>query len=77
MLKSIKRITETKNDITGYSPVLSRVYANRNVKSENELDYSINKLHPFDQLKGISEGVSLISDAIKNIVSSVFLVYSM
>ncbi|MDH5370183.1 MAG: single-stranded-DNA-specific exonuclease RecJ, partial [Gammaproteobacteria bacterium] len=66
MLKSIKRVAEIKNDITGYSSVLSRVYANRNVKSKNELDYSINKLHPFEQLKGISEAVLLLSDAVKN-----------
>jgi single-stranded-DNA-specific exonuclease len=66
MLKSIKRIPESKKNITGLSSVLNRVYTNRNIQSKDELDYSINKLHPFDQLKGISEAVSLISDAIKN-----------
>ncbi len=66
MHKSIKRIEKKQEEITGLSSVLNRVYANRNVKSEDELDYSISKLLPFNQLKGISEAAILISDAIKN-----------
>ena len=66
MHKSIKRIIQKQDGITGLSSVLNRVYANRNVKSENELDYSISKLLPFNQLKGISEAAALICDAIKN-----------
>jgi single-stranded-DNA-specific exonuclease len=46
--------------------VLNRVYANRNINSEDELDYSISNLLPFDQLKGISEAAAIISNAIKN-----------
>ena len=65
MLKSIKRVSDSGTGITSLSSVLNRVYSNRNIQSVNELDYSIKKLHPFDQLKGISEAVSLISDAIK------------
>lgn len=66
MHKSIKRIEKKQEEITGLSSVLNRVYANRNIKSEDELDYSISKLLPFNQLKGISEAATLISDAIKN-----------
>lgn len=66
MHKSIKRIEKKQEEITGLSSVLNRVYTNRNIKSEDELDYSINKLLPFNQLKGISEAAILISDAIKN-----------
>ena len=66
MHKSIKRISNTENDLPGISSVLNRVYVNRNIQSEDELDYSISKLLPFDKLKGISEAASLISDAIKN-----------
>lgn len=65
MLKSIKRISDSGIGITSLSSVLNRVYSNRNIQTEDELDYSIKKLHPFDQLKGISEAVSLISDAIQ------------
>ena len=66
MHKSIKRVSQTSRKIAGFSSVLSRVYANRNVQSETELDYSISKLLPFDQLKGITGAASLISDAIIN-----------
>ncbi|GMR15831.1 MAG: hypothetical protein BMS9Abin31_0125 [Gammaproteobacteria bacterium] len=66
MHKTIKRIEKKQEAITELSSVLNRVYANRNIKSENELDYSISKLLPFEQLKGIAEAAALISDAIKN-----------
>jgi len=66
MHKSIKRIAKKQDGITEFSSVLNRVYANRNVKSEEELNYSISKLLPFDKLKGISEAAALIADAIKN-----------
>lgn len=65
MHKSIKRISTINREISGFSSVLNRVYVNRNIQSEDELDYSISKLLPFDQLKGISEASSLIADAIK------------
>ena len=65
MHKSIKRISKATKEISGFSSVLNRVYVNRNIQSEDELDYSISKLLPFDQLKGISEAASLIAEAIK------------
>ena len=49
----------------GLTSVLSRVYANRNIRSESELDYSIAKLLPFNLLKDIDNAVKIISDAIK------------
>ena len=66
MHKSIKRISTVNREISGFSSVLNRVYVNRNIQSEDELDYSINKLLPFEQLKGVKEAASLMSDAIKN-----------
>ena len=66
MPKSIKRISSKQKTTTGFSSVLNRVYANRNINSENELNYSISHLLPFAQLKGITEAASLISDALKN-----------
>ncbi len=66
MHKTIKRIEKKQEGITEYSSVLNRVYTNRDIKSEDELDYSISKLLPFAQLKGITEAAGLISDAIKN-----------
>ncbi len=65
MHKSIKRISKEQKEITGLSSVLNRVYANRNIQSVDCLYYSINKLLPFSQLKGIKEAAMLIGDAIK------------
>ena len=67
MNKSIKRIpVKIDNNLTEFSSVLNRVYANRNIQSKNDLDYSIHQLLPFEKLKGISEAAKLIVDAIKN-----------
>ena len=66
MNKSIKRIPQKHEGLTKFSSVLNRVYANRDIKSESDLDYSISQLLPFTQLKGISEAAKLIADAIKN-----------
>ncbi len=66
MHKSIKRMSVKQEKMMGFSSVLNRVYANRNIQSEEELNYSINQLLPFDKLKGIIEAVALIADAIKN-----------
>lgn len=64
MNKSIKRINNKKD--SSLSTVLSRVYSNRKVLSEDELNYSIGKLLPFEKLKGITEAATIIADAIKN-----------
>lgn len=66
MIKSIKRILNEQEKIAGFSSVLNRVYANRNIKSKNDLDYSISKLLPYAQLKDIDKAAVLISDALKN-----------
>lgn len=66
MNKSIKRISKNNQSLTGFSSVLNRVYANRNIQSEDDLNYSIGKLLPFEKLKGITEAAKLIADAIKN-----------
>lgn len=66
MNRSIKRIPEKNESLTDFSSVLNRVYANRNIHSKDELDYSISQLHPIDQLKGISEAADLIATAIKS-----------
>lgn len=59
--------------MTTFSSVLNRVYANRNIQSEHELEYSISNLLPYTQLKGISEASTLICDAIKNQLSIVIV----
>lgn len=73
MNKSIKRILSSQENMKSFSSVLNRVYANRNVQSEDELQYSIANLLPYTDLKGISEAASIISDAIKNQLSIVIV----
>lgn len=73
MNKSIKRISSSQENMQSFSSVLNRVYANRNIQSEDELQYSIANLLPYTDLKGISEATSIISDSIKNQLSIVIV----
>lgn len=66
MNKSIKRIPKSNESLTEFSSVLNRVYSNRNIQSEEDLNYSIGKLLPFEKLKGITAAATLIANAIKN-----------
>ncbi len=51
------------NDI---HPVLKRIYAARDIKSIDDLNYSLKMLLPFESLSNIQEAVALLADAIKN-----------
>ncbi len=56
------------NDVSfpeGIHPVLQRIYAARNIKSESELDYSLQGLLPFDSLLGIEQAVNLLVNALQ------------
>lgn len=64
MNTTIKRIT-TDSNIDDSVSLLKRVYANRKIVSDNELDYSIANLLPYDKLKGIGQAADLIVEAIK------------
>ena len=67
MNKSIKRSpVKIDNNLSEFSSVLNRVYANRNIQSKDDLNYSISQLLPFEKLKGITEAATLIVDAIRN-----------
>lgn len=46
-------------------PVLARVYAARNVRSPEELDYSLRRLHHPRALKGIDAAVALLAQALR------------
>jgi single-stranded-DNA-specific exonuclease len=46
-------------------PVLKRVYAARNIKSAEELDYSLASLLPFNTLSNINKAVGLLEEALK------------
>ena len=67
MPPEIKRRTPTEaidlpNDI---HPVLRRIYAARDVKTADDLDYSLQKLLPYKDLSNIHEAVALLAEAIK------------
>ncbi len=51
------------NDI---HPVLKRIYAARDIKTADDLNYSLQKLLPYEDLSNIKEAVTLLAEAIKN-----------
>lgn len=46
-------------------PILRRVFAARQVKSIQEIDCSLDKLHPYQSLRGIDDAVQLLTEAIQ------------
>ena len=48
----------------GLHPVLARIYAARGVRDARELDYRLQHLPPFDQLRDIRGAVELIAEAL-------------
>ena len=46
-------------------PLLKRIYQARNISDANQLDYGLNRLLPYQQLKNIDEAVALLSQALK------------
>ncbi len=47
-------------------PVLRRIYASRDIRSAEDLDYSLNGLLPVDKLTDIDKATDLLCDAIQN-----------
>ena len=45
-------------------PVLKRIYASRNIKSSEDLDYSLGSLIPYEELGGIDDAVILLQEMI-------------
>ena len=45
-------------------PVLKRIYASRNIKSSEDLDYSLGSLIPYEELGGIDNAVILLQEMI-------------
>lgn len=58
----ISEEVDLPNDI---HPVLKRIYAARDIKSADDLNYSLQMLLPFDSLSNIHAAVALLADAIK------------
>jgi len=68
MPPEIKRraLTETIDLPNDIHPVLKRIYAARDVKTADDLDYSLQKLLPYEDLSNIHEAVALLAEAIKS-----------
>ncbi len=67
--KNIKRLSKQVSDdlkSSGLHPMLQKIFSHRNIDSLEEIDYSLNKLAGFNQLKAIESAVALIVNAIKN-----------
>ncbi len=67
--KNIKRLSNKVSDdlkSSALHPVLQKIFSHRHVDSLEEIDYSLNKLTGFNQLKGIEPAIALIVNAIKN-----------
>ena len=47
-------------------PILKRVYENRNIKSPQQIDYALDHLIDYHQLKDISKAASIVADSVIN-----------
>jgi single-stranded-DNA-specific exonuclease len=47
-------------------PVLKRIYANRHINSLAQIDYSLDRLANYKQLKGIDAAANIVADAVTN-----------
>ena len=45
-------------------PILKRIYANRDINSLSQVDYSLARLINFNQLKGIDDAANIVADAL-------------
>lgn len=65
--KITQRITNLENSqfSDDIQPLLQRIYLGRGITSDEQLDRSLIKLPKPDNLKGLSEGVSLLAEALR------------
>ena len=65
-MKIIRRLVPSEIALSGsIHPLLQRIYAARGVRSADEIDYSLKRLHPYTALKGIETAVELLVTALK------------
>ncbi len=61
----VRRQTECSEPLPGINPTLDLIYRNRGVRSIDELDYSLARLHHPDSLTNLGEAVEIIQDAVQ------------
>jgi len=64
--KIVRRISSTEKSRfdDGLSPLLKRLYVNRGVVDDKQLDYSLSKLQPIAALKGIDAAVQILAQSL-------------
>ncbi|MDA7971593.1 MAG: single-stranded-DNA-specific exonuclease RecJ, partial [Gammaproteobacteria bacterium] len=64
--KIARRRPMSSLDGGGLPPLLQRIYENRNVRARSELDYSLKRLQPPEQLKGCDAAAALLQKALES-----------
>jgi single-stranded-DNA-specific exonuclease len=68
--KNIVRITDkTISDElkqSGIHPVLQTIYSHRDIVRTEQVDYSLERMLPLDKLKGLSEAIPVLKEAVEN-----------
>lgn len=59
------RLQDDSSGASRLHPLLRRILENRNVRTRSELDYSLNHLHPPQQLKGIEAATCILQQALR------------
>ncbi|UTW47344.1 single-stranded-DNA-specific exonuclease RecJ [Bacterioplanoides sp. SCSIO 12839] len=60
MTQIIQRSLPSQSQLSGVSPILQRIYAARGVTSNDQLELQLNRLLPWQSLKGIEAAVDLL-----------------
>lgn len=62
----IRRQPVSSEALKGFDihPLLKRIYANRNIDSPDQINYSLSHLHDFRLLKGIDRAAEIVADSI-------------
>ena len=48
------------------SPVLQRIYSHRGITQPEQVDYSLERMLPLDKLKGLSDAIPVLKEAVEN-----------
>jgi single-stranded-DNA-specific exonuclease len=66
ILKSRKVDLKSGNFDVNYPDFLKRIYIGRGITNEEQLDYSLKKLHPPKELKGLDKSISLLEEVLNH-----------
>jgi len=64
MKNIIRRVIDENINLTGFHPLLQRIYLGRGVGSGAELNYELKNLLPYQNLKGLQQALDILSEAL-------------